>query len=210
MTDDLVLVGCGGFGREVLEIVGAINRAADTWRVIGALDDQPREVDMVLLRDRSIEHLGGAALLAELPATTYAVLAIGTPAVRRDISAQHADRPWATLVHPAATLGRDVTVGAGTVIAPGARLSTHIDVGAHVQIDQNATVGHDTRLGDFCRLNPQACISGNVDIGTGAYIGANATVLQGLSVGQDSIVGAGSVVVRDAPAHLTVKGVPAR
>jgi len=53
-------------------------------------------------------------------------------------------------------------------------------------------------------------VSGDCKIGTGATIGASATVLQGLAVGEYSFVGAGAVVVRDVPAHVVVKGVPAR
>ncbi|MBO1767487.1 acetyltransferase [Allobranchiibius sp. GilTou38] len=210
MIRDLVVVGCGGFGREVLEIVAAINHDRADWRIVGVLDDAPCDADLRLLKERDVDHLGGVGVLAELPPTTYAVLGIGSPAARRVISSRHPGRRWATLVHPAATLGSDVTVAPGAVIAPGSRLSTHISVGAHVQIDQNVTVGHDSRLGDFCRLNPQACISGSVDIGAGAYVGANATVLQGLHVGEGSIVGAGAVVVRDVDSARTVKGVPAR
>ena len=210
MSRDLVIIGCGGFGREVLEIVAAINGDSLTWRVVGVVDDDPRDADLALLKDRDVDHLGGVAVLTDLPATTYAVLGIGSPTARRTISSGHPDRQWATLVHPDTTLGSDITLAPGVVVAPGSRLSTHISVGAHVQIDQNVTVGHDTRLGAFCRLNPQACISGSVDIGAGAYIGASATVLQGLHVGDDATVGAGAVVVRDVPAHFTVKGVPAR
>ncbi len=210
MTRDLVVVGCGGFGREVLEIVVAINAVEPTWHLLGVFDDEPRTADLALLKARGVDHLGRVAALDELPPTTYAVLAVGSPAARRTISAQHTDRGWATLVHPGATLGSDVTLAPGAVIAPGSRLSTHISVGAHAQIDQNVTVGHDTRLGDFCRLNPQACISGSVDVGAGAYVGANATVLQGLHVGADSVIGAGAVVVGDIDPARTVKGVPAR
>lgn len=210
MSLDLVVIGCGGFGREVLEIVAAINRRAPTWHVVGIVDDAPHASDLTLLRKRNVGHLGGVSVLADLPEATHAVIGIGSPAARRSISAQHPLRRWATLVHPDTTIGSDVTFGAGTVVAAGSRLSTHIDVGSHVQIDQNVTVGHDTRLHDFSRLNPQACISGNVKISAGAYIGASATVLQGLSVDEDAVVGAGSVVVKDVDAATTVKGIPAR
>lgn len=210
MSLNLVIVGCGGFGREVLEIVSAINQRAPTWHVAGVLDDDPRDEELALLDARNVGHLGDVSALAGMSRAMYAVLGIGSPAARRSISAQHPNQLWATLVHPDTTIGLDVNLGAGTVVAAGSRLSTHINVGAHVQIDQGVTVGHDTQLHDFSRLNPQACISGNVDIRAGAYVGANATVLQGLSVGMDTVIGAGAVVTKDVIARTTVKGVPAR
>ena len=113
------------------------------------------------------------------------------------------------LVAPDATIGCDVHKSEGVVVAARSRLSTNIQVGRHVQIDQNTAIGHDCQLADFSRLNPQACVSGAVTIGRRALIGASAIVLQGLKVGDDATVGAGAVVTHPVPAATTVIGVPA-
>lgn len=210
MIRDLVVLGCGGFGREVVEIVSAVNNERRRWNLVGVIDDAEEGPDLDLIQARGLEHLGGLEVLLNLPDSTWAVIAIGSNDARRSLKSQCRGRNWATLIHPDTTLGSDVTVQPGTVIAAGARMSTHIDVGAHVQVDQNSTVGHDSVLGDFCRLSPQACVSGHVSIGSGALVGAAATVLQDLSVGAGSTVGAGAVVVRDVPIATVVKGIPAR
>lgn len=212
MTQPLVIIGCGGFGREVHALVEALNRVQDSFEILGFVDDRPAVADLARVADLDAKVVGTVADLARWPQPVSAVIAIGSADAR--IAIDEALRgslvEWAVLVHPDATVGTRVRLGPGTVIAAGARLSTNIEVGRHVHIDQNATVGHDCVIGDFARLNPQACASGTVTVGRGATIGASATVLQGIDVGMAATVGAGAVVTRDVCPTCVVKGVPAR
>ena len=213
MTTGLVIVGCGGFGREVFSLVAAINDAqGPLWTVEGFVDDSPSADDRALVRALESCIFGPVASLRERSDGSSAVIAIGSPSLRKKVvgDLRGSSLQFPSLIHPAATVGGAVSIGHGVVIAAGARLSTNIRLGAHVQIDQNATVGHDTEIGDFSRLNPQACVSGCVQIGTGVIIGANATILPALSVGNGATVGAQACVVHDVPERTVVKGIPAR
>lgn len=212
MSTSLVIVGCGGFGRELFSIVCALNVAGADWTVEGFADDHPSAADLDAVAELGSSVVATVAELAMRTVAFHAVLGIGSAAVRSSIADRLNQTPitYPVLVHPHASVGQRVDLAPGTVIAAGARLSTQITVGRHVHIDQNATVGHDCVIGDFARLNPQACVSGSVVLGRGALVGAHATVLQGLHVGDDAVVGAGAVVVRDVAPNATVKGVPAR
>jgi sugar O-acyltransferase (sialic acid O-acetyltransferase NeuD family) len=207
-VNPLVIVGVGGFGREVVSMVTAINRVDPTWNLIGVLDDDPSDGDRAALLALGHDVIGPLAHLDSLGA--HAVIAIGSSPIRSRIDLAHPQVPWAVLVHPAATVGLDVTLGPGSVIAAGARLSTAVRAGRHLQVDQNATIGHDAMLGDNVRLNPQACVSGTVTVGDRTLIGASAVVLQGRTIGADVVVGAGAVVTKDVMDGSTVRGVPAR
>jgi sugar O-acyltransferase (sialic acid O-acetyltransferase NeuD family) len=208
----LVIVGAGGFGREVFTIVSALNDDGASWDVLGFVDDGASEVDCKRVADLGSTIIGTVAELAGRTDRCSVVLAVGSAKARSTIweALKKAPIVYPTVVHPDSTLGVGVTLAEGVVIAPGARLSTNILVGRHVHVDQNATIGHDSVLGDFARLNPQACVSGSVSVGAGSTVGAAATILQGISIGEGSLVGAGAVVTRDVGDHQIVKGVPAR
>lgn len=212
MTTPLILIGAGGFGRETIDVVEAINSRGDEpqWHLVGVADDSPSEVNLARLAVREIAYLGSIADLAGENAR-FAV-GIGSPSVRARIAQQLEERGLlpATLIHPDASVGSQVEIGAGSIVCAGARLTTNIRIGRHVHINPNATIGHDTELEDFVSLNPSVSISGDCLIGARTLAGVGSVVLNGLRVGSDVVIGGAACVVRDVPSGVIVKGVPAR
>lgn len=213
-TQQLVTVGVGGFGREILDVIDAINADAPArrWDVIGVLDDIPAEVNLNRLEARRVPYLGTTDQWLESGRKDARfVIGIGHPAVRRRIASKleaaglHGAEP---LIHPSASMGHDVLVGTGSVICAGARLTTNISVGRHVHINLNATVGHDSIIEDYVSVNPLASISGDCYIGSGTLVGVAAVVLEKRTVGRDAVLGGSTCVTKAVPDGVVVTGVP--
>lgn len=216
MTERLVIVGGGGFAREALDVVEALEDARPgSYEVVGVVDDAPSPAARGLLAERGVQIVGTIAdwLADALPvAHDVYVVAIGSPGARHDIAARAdaAGRRATTLVHPSATIGSRTVLGAGTIVCAGAALSTNVVVGRHGHVNPNATIGHDAVLGDAVSVNPAATVSGAVRVGDASLLGAASVVLQGLTVGAGALVGAAACVTRDVDAGAVVMGVPAR
>ena len=204
----LVIIGAGGFGREVFDLVRDINLCAPTYDFLGFLDDGA--VDASLLGRLGAPLLGPTSTLADL-AASY-VIGIGTylPRRRIDALARTWGRTAATLIHPSATIGSDVQIGDGVVIAAGVRLGTHTVVGLHAQVNLNSTIGHDSIVEEFATLYAGVHVSGGCVIEEGATLGTGSVILPKVRVGRRAVVGAGAVVVREVAPDTTVVSSVAR
>jgi sugar O-acyltransferase (sialic acid O-acetyltransferase NeuD family) len=204
-----VIVGAGGFGREVFAAVAAINHAGLQFEVLGFIDDGDPDPDL-------LQRLG-ARLVGDsdgvFPSGTEYVIGIGDPATRRRIDAKLTASglsPCRPIVHPRAWIGPDVVLGLGTVVCAGASVTTNVRIGRHVHVNPNATIGHDCRIGDFVTITPLCAVSGSVTLEDEVELGAASTILPGLRVGRSALVGAGAVVTKDVNPRVVVVGVPAR
>lgn len=214
VTESLVIVGVGGFGRECLDVVVAINEKSSpaVWDVWGVVDDAPSDENLELLAARGYSYVGTVSDLLRHADPPRYVVAIGSPTARRRVVERldEGGLQAATLVHPAATLGQPVRVGEGSIICAGSRVTTNISLGRHVHLNPNTTVGHDTTLGDFVSMNPAASVSGDCSIEEQVLIGVSAAILNGLQVGARATIGGCACVVKDVEPGQTMVGVPAK
>lgn len=212
-SDEIVVVGAGGFARETIEAIRAQSMLrGDGARLIGVVDSKPSDFNLARLASLGVQYLGtDEAWLASRPTADF-VVGIGDPRIRSRIHQQFSDaglRP-ATVIHPSAGLSSNCVIAPGTVICAGVQVSSFVTLGLHSHLNPNVTIGHDVVLDDFVSVNPGAILSGFVNCHSEVLVGAGATVLQGLTVGRGSTVGAMACVTRNIPAHRVAVGVPAR
>ncbi|MBX0292206.1 NeuD/PglB/VioB family sugar acetyltransferase [Hymenobacter sp. HSC-4F20] len=210
LLPQLVIVGAGGLGREVLVLARQINEAHPTWELAGFYDDRAPVTPSV----HGLPYLGTIASLNEQPEALHVVVAVGNSRSRAAIVARLSSPQltFATLVHPSVARAdyQQLRIGAGSVICQGCILTCDITLGRHVLLNLACTIGHDAVLEDFCSLMPHANVGGEAYLEAGVYLGTNATVINQVRVGAGAIIGAGAVAVRNLPAHCTAVGVPAQ
>lgn len=217
VTEELLIVGAGGFARETAQAVRDV-AAADTarglaprWRLAGHLDDDPalhgRDVDGAAV-------LGGSDRLHELRAARV-VVCVGSPrdyAVRARL-VRRLGLPvgrYATVVHPTAVVSGSSVLGAGSVLLAHCVLTAAVRVGSHVAVMPQVVLTHDDAVGDFATLASGVRLGGGVRLGRGAYLGAGSLVREYTTVGAWSLTGMGSTVLGDVPPGEVWAGSPAR
>jgi len=117
-------------------------------------------------------------------------------------------------------VGTFVEIQKGAKIGKNCKISSHTFICEGVTIEDNVFIGHNvTFINDkypratTAEGTPQGekdwvCIPTLVK--KGASVGSSTTILSGVTIGEDAMVGAGSVVTKDVPAHATAAGNPAR
>jgi len=195
---NLIIIGAGGFGREVFWQIGQKSE----YNILGFVDDNPE-----------LSVLGNIDWLMKYPGEIYVAICIANPKIRQDIYNKlknHAHIKFPSLIMDGVRASETVSLGIGCIICCDVLLTVNITLGDFVIINPRCNIAHDTILGDFATLYYNVNIAGAVQIGGGSEIGTGAVVIQNKTIGENTIIGAGAVVIKDIPADCTAVGVPAR
>lgn len=207
-----IIIGCGGHGRVVLDIL----RATGEYEIAGFVDSNPamhgRRVDGVPVLG-PIDILFESNLLERYkPGVKCAIVAIGDNGVRRGLADQTQNHGYELInaIHPSANLAPSATLGRNVVIAAGALVCAHCQIGDSVILNTGSIVDHESLIGTSTHICPGARLAGRVTVESGAFVGIGATVIQSIRIGYEAMIGAGAVVIDDVAPMTTVVGVPAR
>lgn len=202
MKKEIVIVGNGGFAHEVKFIIERINEVRQEWSFLGYID-QVKGKDVV----------GNDEFIRDRKSTLYVVIAIGNPRIRKQVLEKYRRNSYLVfpnIIDPSVILSDKIRIGEGNIICANTVITVEVEIGNFNIINLGCTVGHNAIIKDFCTINPVSSISGDVLLKGYSDIGTGVKIIQGLTVNENVIVGAGAVVVRDIPAGCTAVGVPAR
>jgi sugar O-acyltransferase (sialic acid O-acetyltransferase NeuD family) len=206
MTKELAIVGASGHGKVI----------ADTAEQLGFTvtfydDAYPNKTH--------IEHWlihGTCDDLIELNHTNVTlnsnvVVAIGNNEIRQQKIEllQRNSFNLITLIHPTAVISQYATVAAGTVVFAGAIINAFAKVGVGCIVNTAAVIEHDCIINDFTHICPNVALAGGVVVGTKSWVGIGSQVKQLVTIGDNSLIGAGSTVIRNIPDNVTAFGSPA-
>jgi len=203
----LLIVGAGGFGREVLTTLVQVIQT-DEWKFGGFLDGNSKALDAF---NFPFGVVGDPLTYQPGPDDLFAC-GLGGPAVKLRVCRSLKERgaKFISLFHPTARVGADCHVGAGSIFCAYSGATTNVKIGEFVVFNSFSGAGHDAVVGDGCTFNSFSEVTGYGVLEEGVYVGSHACILQRVRVGKYATIGAGSVAVKTVRAGTTVMGVPAK
>ena len=211
MIRKLVIIGAGDFGREVAALVRRINLSDSEikYEILGFVDDSEQLQGKIV---DGIPVIGKIELLNEYEEELYAVCSVGVGKTRKKIIEKIMNEKilFPNLIDPTVVFLEDSKMGVGNIICANNAISIATQMDNHVIINLSCTIGHDVKVGSYCTINPGSNLSGFVELEDCVDVGTGTKIIQHVSIGNNTTIGAGTVVVRDIEPNVTVVGSPAR
>jgi UDP-N-acetylbacillosamine N-acetyltransferase len=204
----VVIWGAGGHAKVVADII------ADNPRIIieGFLDDVSPARWGTSLYGSTI--LGDLAHLGTLYPSrdVFVALAVGNNRARMSalVALRGKGFPLLTVISSTASVSPSVHIGAGVVIMPQVAINADSVIGDAAVINTGSTVDHDCTIEEGVHLAPGVHLAGSCRVERGAFVGIGSCVRDAITIGNNTVIGAGSVVVANIPSGVTAYGNPAR
>lgn len=206
---NIVIFGSSGYTKVIIDIIEKVNN----YRIVGLID--PYEGKGTNLFGYTI--IGSEENIEDLRKEynfDCGIIAIGDNWRRKEVFERVRKRSssftFIKAIHPSVQIGKDVTIGEGTVLMAGVIANSATEIGRFCIINTNASLDHDCIMEDFSSLAPNATLGGNIKIGQYSSISLGANIIHEINIGAHSIIGAGTLVNKDIPDLVVAYGVPAK
>ena len=205
---NLIIIGVGGFAREVYWHAHKAHGFGVDWQIKGFLDGDIKlpAAEYELLPAKVLGDVDSYTICADDVFTC----AVGTPKARRHLAEKILTRggKFINLISTFAHVMPTVELGCGVIIVSHVEIGDCARLGDFVAVNAMTTIGHDAQIGDCSCIMPHAAISGRCQIGAEVFVGSGAILLPKAKVGDGATVGAGSVVLKKVRAGATAFGNP--
>lgn len=203
----IAIVGTGGHAKSVIDACEKQNEFA----IIGLVDDY-RETGELTLGHAVIGKISDIHdLIFDLIIEGW-FIAVGDNYRRWEIfqKLEPFKLDYVNIIHPSALIGKGVVIGKGSVVLANGIINSGSTTGDFIIVNTKASLDHDNHLGDFASIVPNVTAGGNVKIAEFSAISIGVILRNGISVGAHSVIGAGSLVLKDVGDYKIAYGVPCK
>jgi len=205
---DLIIIGAGGFARELLSYAIEIMQTIECkWRVKGFIDDNLNAFNGI---DTGYPILGTISEHIIEKNAVY-VCAIGDGKTRiligRDFQEKGAE--FINFIHPTAKIRERVKMGVGNIFCPYSKANPDVTIGDFVIVNCCSGFAHDCIIGSGCTLSAGCDVTGNCKLGEGVFLGAKVVITPGRKIGDYAKISTGAVVFTHVKTGKTMIGNPA-
>lgn len=201
---DLIILGTGVHGKEMAEIVERVNRAESTWNLLGHIAAAKRGIEP------GTELNGYPVLGTEEDLADYPDACFVPDNENQGLAASVPRERLVSLIDPSVFVSRSAQIGVGCVLYPDCFVGFNALIGDFVFCLSGCTINHDDVVEDRAVMASRVALAGIVHVEADCYLGQSCTIRQEVRVGRDSLIGMGSVVIRDVPPNSVMVGNPAR
>ncbi len=203
-----IIIGAGTYGEVYLAYLKEAN-----VNIVGFLDDNQ---DLHGKYVKGIPVLGGTDLLSSLR-STHNIEAVYCPMGNNKLRVKFLELARSlgyetpNYIHPSVLISPNVTIGIGVYILLGSKIMPHTEIHDDVMISMGVNIAHHSVLEKGCFLSTGVNFGASIRAKKYSYIGLSATIMTGLhTLGEDCLIGAGAVVIKDVPEKAVMAGVPAK
>lgn len=201
---EIIVLGAGGHAKVCIELLRAMGEK------IAFCIGEKNSPDFCM----NVNVLKGDENLNTLRTKGYFKLfvAIGSNKLRERLANFGIEQGYELVnaISPNAVISPSVNLGMGIAVMAGAVINAETTISNLAVINTGATVDHDCKIGTAVHIAPQCGLAGNVQVDQRSFLGVGCKVIPDISIGENVIIGAGSVVIHNIKNNVTAVGVPAK
>lgn len=209
MKKKLLIIGAGGHAESIIDSILTL----DNYQIEGIIDKREKYNQSVL----DVKIIGDDNDLAYFykKKMKHVVIAIGgikSNHIKRSVydCCKKIGYQFPNIIDPSAILSKSVVLGEGNFVGKCVVINSNVRIGDLCIINTSSVVEHGCRIDDFVHLAPGCVLCGNVWVKKNCFIGAQSTIIQNVTIGEETLVGAGSLVLNEIASHKIAYGSPAK